>query len=72
MNIDNTINSLLFISLLIALLCSFYISIKYIFYIKPQNNYSKSNSRLDLFFNTWQFPMLLAMVLDEIVFIYKF
>lgn len=72
MNIDNTVSSLLFISLIVALLCSFYITFKHIFYITTKKSYSKPSSKLDLFLNTWQFPMLLAMVLDEILFIYKF
>lgn len=53
-NIDFA-NNIIIISLLIALICSFYI----LMYNTVLKN--KSNRYL---FNTWQFPMLLALFFD--------
>lgn len=64
MNIDQMVRFILLLSLIVGVLCSFYIAVRYfISATKP-----KSASKMDLFLNTWQFPMLLSILLDEIIY----
>jgi hypothetical protein len=59
MNIDKLVENLLKISLWVATLCAFYIFVDLLLHRHEKN--SGDNKGI---FNTWQFPMLLAILAD--------